>query len=83
MHDEWHPASDVTEIPDTFIFYTEELKETFVSELKLVIKECLHAQRKVDSLVKLELDITKELVSDLFGATGTQKTHIVRLSEWD
>ena len=68
----------------TFIFYTEELKETLLSELKLVIKECPHAQRKVDSLEKLELmDITKELVSDLFGAPGTQKTHTVRLSEWD
>ena len=85
VYDEWRPATEVTDIPDCFTSYTEESKDYFLSKLRISIKEALHAQRKVDSLVKIEVDIQRDLFADLFPHSGqfTQKIHLEDLSDWD
>lgn len=66
IYDEWRDAEEIVNVPDSFVKYTAETRELFLSRLGIAIKESLHGQRKVDSAVKLRVDIPKNLFEDLF-----------------
>ena len=85
LYDEWRLASEVIDIPECHISYTDELKDVFFSKLKIAIKESLHAQRKVDSLVNIEIDIQRDLFFDVFPHPEhfSRKQHVQFLANWD
>ena len=66
IYDEWRDAEEIVTVPDSFVNYTAETRELFLKRLGITIKESLHGQRKVDSAVKLRVDISKNLFEDLF-----------------
>lgn len=75
-YDEWRPASDIIDIPPEFIFTTEEATNFFYSQLKVLIKETLHIQRKTDSSVVIRMPIQKDSFNKLqsFGSRSSTKT---------
>ena len=63
--DTWLDARDIVDIPESFVNGTEEQKSAFVEQLKTAIKENLHGQRKVDSIVNIELPIPLHLFEEV------------------
>ena len=64
-YDEWRSADEVLDIPNCYLENTPEGKAFFLQQLKIAIKESLHGQRKVDSIVNIELPIQKDLFHEL------------------
>ena len=77
-YDSWRDATDVINIPDCCLQFTDELKTQFFEQLKTAIKESLHGQRKIDSKVDIELPIPKTLFEEL----SCLRTENTRRFQW-
>lgn len=64
-YDEWRLASEILDIPQYYITYTEQVKVCFFAGLRNTIKEALHCQRKVDTLTILSLAIPRDLFHEI------------------
>ena len=64
-YDEWRNASDVLSIPDIYLVTNPGGREVFLEALKVAIKESLHGQRKVTSIIELRLPICRDLFEEL------------------
>ena len=62
--DEWRPATDVIEIPETFLVSETEAKERFFSQLRVAVKESLHCQKKTDSHMDIKLPVIKDIFQE-------------------
>ena len=88
-YDSWIPACDVIDIPHCFLTCSPEQRSFFIEQLKLLIKENLHAQRKVDSIVNIDLPIQKDLFEEFkslgVGGGNKRNSHIIlrSLSNFD
>lgn len=60
-YDAWVAAKDIIDIPQCFVKGTSEQRAFFLSSLRLLIKENLHVQRNVDTVVNIELPIQRSL----------------------
>lgn len=84
IYDEWRNASEVIDVPDCYIHFTEETRNLFVNKLGVVVKEALHCQRKVDSIVHLDIDVQRDLFVTLFDKPACFARHnIASPSEWN
>ena len=63
--DEWREACEIVDIPSCYTDNSEEGKAFFLEQLKSTIKENLHGQRKVDTVVNIELPIARNLFLEL------------------
>ena len=83
IYDDWRLASDVIDIPRAYVSFTEELKELFLEQLGVTIKESLHGQRKVDSVVNISIPIQRDLYVALFGEETSGPSTSRRLESVD
>ena len=64
VYDTWSDARDIVDIPHTFVNTSQEGAH-FIELLRISIKENLYGQKKVDSVVYIELPISKGLFSEI------------------
>ena len=64
-YDTWREATDIIDIPDSYVNGTQEQKLLFLEQLKTTIKENLHGQRKVDSIINIEVPVPQNTFSEL------------------
>lgn len=86
-YDAWVSVKDTIDIPHCFVQYTPEQGAFFFSSsLQILIKDNLHVQRKVDTVVKIELPIQRSLFEKLrVLRKSKRKSHFVinSLSDFD
>lgn len=82
--DEWRDAADIVDIPASYIQYNNEIKDLFLTKLRLSVKEALHCQRKVDSIVNIVCDIPRDLFPVVFNTPLTFSKHrLDNLDDWN
>ena len=83
-YDEWRDAADIVDIPTSYVQFNDEIKDLFLTKLRLCVKEALHCQRKVDSVVSIDCDIPRDLFPVLFKKPLTFAKHrLDSLNDWD
>ena len=75
FYDTWRDARDIVDIPHTFVNTSQEERTNFIELLRISLKENLHGQRKVDSVVNIELPISKGLFSEISSLGRKSKTN--------
>ncbi len=76
--DKWREADDIIDIPQCLIVSTSEIEAVLTQQLKTNIKESLHGQRKVDSIVNIELPVPRDFFN-IFAAIGRKINNLFSL----
>ncbi len=69
-YDEWRDASDILDIPEEYLFSNKETKKLCYYNLRIAIKESLHGQRKVNSVVEVHHAIQRDVFDDFVEVVG-------------